>query len=423
MRKILIFISTVFLLNISVFAQWAPLIQQFDTLLYDTLQYYPFIYCYNWPDTAHYHDTTLCTKEEVDVLVAGYDYATWQSRSVHEFAVYQHTDVPLNVTGFAFAAINGNYAELKLYDSAMNVIISDTMLCWDQHAWYTTMDSSRWKILTLPGKTIRVHDVSPFTEKICLNILRFDAKKSVTVTDGFWIGITYYSDSEDRLYLNPRFVFERHDTPYDITNVRYRMLENGIWVDDTMEGSIPELFVLIEPECQSVEGLTVTEDTSGCIDVVWDSAAGQSQWQVFLHGPGVSLTDTVDACHWHYCVYDTSEVYTVTVSARCYKPHHNVWSEWCEPVTVGNTQHGSIDAAEAEQFTLSPNPAAGQVTVSASQGIKQIEVYDTRGAKIYSQTMATDRWTLTTEEWPAGQYIVTVETAAGTTSKVLSLVK
>ena len=204
---------------------------------------------------------------------------------------------------------------------------------------------------------------------------------------------------------------------------RVRNVVGGPWIYGE-QNSYPLLFPIIRRDCDTcptVQGLQVFRSSATQSFFRWQRGEGHRDWQLSYGPVGTAPDDgtIIDFSNPISSIIDFSPdtQYVAYVRARCLFARYE-YGPWSAPVYV-DLGSGSIDAAEAEQFTLSPNPAAGQVTVSASQGIKQIEVYDTRGAKIYSQTMATDRWTLTTEEWPAGQYIVTVETAAGTTSKVL----
>ena len=218
------------------------------------------------------------------------------------------------------------------------------------------------------------------------------------------------------------FLIEDHEAPYRINNVRFKIHDcyTGSWDEYTEDGKIPELFAIVAPECTEVEGVTVTE-TDGCVDVAWDSVEGQTQWQVFLQGPGVSQTDTVDVCHWHYCGYDTNAYYNVYVSSLCEGPQG--WSEWSDAVHFGNPQSQSIATVAGARFALSPNPTAGQVTVTAEEGLKHIEVYDARGALVYSAAAEGTTAVVETKAWPTGQYVVAVETCAGKGSRVLTVAR
>ncbi len=160
---------------------WAQFV--WDTVPSDTLQFSPMIYCYNCPDTSVYHDSIECTFYETNGSMTGNDYPTWYGHYLTEFALYQHTDRPLKVVGIAFSAVRGNYAELRLYDSVMNLIASDTMLSWE--CW--DMDPSRYDVFVLPGKTTTDMEF-PLTEKIELQLLYFsNINEGITLTGGFWI--------------------------------------------------------------------------------------------------------------------------------------------------------------------------------------------------------------------------------------------
>ena len=197
------------------------------------------------------------------------------------------------------------------------------------------------------------------------------------------------------------------------------------------------VFPIIEPRCTAPRCLHI--DNSDKPTAVWCGDTNADVFQISVvayptlpdNGTLVTTNDTSFALN---DLSLDSNAYCFYLRKMCtfkFRDGHTdtVWSDWSAPLVISGDTTGlgsgseGIDGAWAEQFTLSPNPASGQVTVSATQGIRTIEVYDARGTKIYSQSMATDRWTLTTDVWPAGQYMVTVETAAGTTSKVLSLVK
>ena len=83
----------------------------------------------------------------------------------------------------------------------------------------------------------------------------------------------------------------------------------------------------------------------------------------------------------------------------------------------------AVELAAGAQFALSPNPAAGQVTVTAEEGLKHIEVYDARGALVYSAASDGTTAVVETKAWPAGQYVVSVETLAGNGSRVLTVTR
>jgi len=66
-------------------------------------------------------------------------------------------------------------------------------------------------------------------------------------------------------------IFSRYDTLPD-----YPFLYKYGWDSgDTLDGELPEVFLIFEPECQAIENITVTADPNGCLHAVWDSLPWQ----------------------------------------------------------------------------------------------------------------------------------------------------
>lgn len=284
---------------------------------------------------------------------------------------------------------------------------------------WSNVDTSRFKFFTLPGSAPSRYN--PLTDKIILQFKYFKSLgKPVEVTGGFWIGICLPTNVEQ--YAYPHFVKEAHEAPYRINNVRTKTYDriNNVWVEDTLEGMIPELFAIVAPPCPEVTGLTAVMDSLGNVDVTWDSADRQIQWVVEMHGPGVSVMDTVSECHYHYQGLYPSMAYAVKVHARCLGPDNNIWSNWTSPVQFGNT---AIDAVEYEPLTvtLSPNPAKDNVTVAAEgyDDAVTVSVTSISGVELIRREKVTLPLTLDTKGLAAGVYMVRVSTAKGTATRRL----
>ncbi len=415
MRKIVFFIFALFAMFGMAQGQWNWLtVEDLEAMSInsDTLQISPRIYCYNWPDTSKYHDSMECNFVETTNLAEtmSINYIT----DAKEFALYQHTDVPLDVVGIAFRALEGG-AELLLYDSAMNMLASDTMTLND---WYY-MDSSKFEVFFLPGKS-NVTDRSPLSERILLYKIIFDENNPIQVNGDFWIGLKNLPRLGRQI---PLYIHENHEPPYRINNVRYRKLMDDGWTDSSTLGmgrSLPELFVIVKPQCHDVEGLTAVMDSLGNVDVTWDSAYNQTQYVVEMHGPGVAVMDTVSECHWHYPLLYPSMAYAVKVKARCFREKDNVWSNWTGTVQFGNT---AIDAVEYEPLTvtLTPNPTKDNVTVAA-EGYDEavtVSVTSISGVELIRCEKVTLPLTLDTKGLAAGVYMVRVLTAKGTATRRL----
>lgn len=395
------------------------IIAHYDSLQYDTLQTYPYLYVFNWPDTTKNHDGMACTLYD-DNNYCPPSFTNNAATGI--LAVYQHTDVPLTIYGIACTSMGG-WNKLYIYDSAMNIIINDTTGYTKPpyHSempgfWSNNVDTSRYKIFTVPGKRASVF--TPLTEKIVLYFKYFT--KPIEVTGSFWIGICTYNQL--CTYCKPYFVIEEHEEPYRINNVRTRIYDRGndVWAEDTLTGHIPELFAIVAPPCPEVTGLSAVMDSLGNVDVTWDSADRQIQWVVEMHGPGVSVMDTVSECRYHYPGLYPSMAYAVKVHARCLGPDNNIWSDWTSPVQFGNT---AIDAVEYEPLTvtMSPNPAKDNVTVAAEgyDDAVTVSVTSISGVEHIRREKVTLPLTLDTKGLAAGVYMVRVSTAKGTATRRL----
>ncbi len=389
----------------------------------DTLQTYPYLYFYNWPDTARYHDGELCTTSEEywyrdERLV---DYAP--NLTTGCFAVYQHTDEPLHVVGLAFGP-DVFPMKYTLYDSTRNEIISDTAWCqstnkpdfWNNYIW-DYVDTSRYKFFVLPGKMPSSHE--PLTEKTLLRFKYFDPEMNkVWVNGDFWIGLK--GNVAGVIQRCPFILYEDHEPPYRINDVRCAFIySDGTWIETTLEGGIPELFLIVAPECPDVEGLSAVMDSMGTVDVTWDSVDRQMQWVVEMHGPNVSVIDTVSTNHWHYTGLYPTMAYAVKVLARCTGPDNNVWSDWSGTMQFGNTE--AIDVANILMLNLSPNPAKGQVTLAA-EGCNEavtVSVVTTGGVEVLHRENATLPLTLDIKDLAAGLYLVRATTPRGTATRRL----
>lgn len=70
-----------------------------------------------------------------------------------------------------------------------------------------------------------------------------------------------------------------------------------------------------------------------------------------------------------------------------------------------------------------PNPASESAKIVSSFGLTHIEIYNSKGTKIYDQPATGYSTTINTSNWPAGIYIVRIYTPYGTATKRLTIVR
>ena len=182
------------------------------------------------------------------------------------------------------------------------------------------------------------------------------------------------------------------------------------WVDDTMERELPELFLIIQPECRRVEEVSVATDTAGCVTVEWDSIPWQDQWVVRLEGPSGTRYDTVDTTLFTYCGLNLNNHYEVSVLSRCFRPGGHNWANWSDAVTIGAN---AIQPTETTcgHITLSPNPTTGKVTVEA-EGVQEavsVTLHNTSGSEVLRKEGVLLPTTLDTKDLPSGVYLLRID--------------
>ena len=187
-------------------------------------------------------------------------------------------------------------------------------------------------------------------------------------------------------------------------------------------------FPILRPYCPRPEVPVVTVEGG---EALFGWAEGNPQYELSVARRGTdpdsgSIFATTDTTY-SLAGLDSGVWYTARVRAACDRYDSLWWSAWSLPTHfyLGSTNPDSLGIATAAgaRFALSPNPAAGQVTVTAEEGLRHVEVYDARGAVVYSAAADGTTAVVETKAWPAGQYVVSVETRAGKGSRVLTVAR
>jgi hypothetical protein len=92
-------------------------------------------------------------------------------------------------------------------------------------------------------------------------------------------------------------------------------------------------------------------------------------------------------------------------------------NETCEPLTVGITDPN----ATAGSFNLYPNPADDHVFITTSGDLKRVTVYNALGQLVMDEITTGKQYELSTTTYTIGVYMIRVETAAGVTTRTLTI--
>ena len=380
----------------------------------DTLLKYPYLYYYNWPESGFYFDSALCSLKEHAVDLS------WHHTPATETAIHQHTDMPLEVIGVAYHTNIENVGAnvISLYDSSMNVITRESASVYNfSYSWRT---DTLFHPVILPGMYQSynpLYGLFDCTNEIVLKYHFFN--KIVSVTGDFWLGFTH--EYAPMAYHNTPIylVFEDHEEPFHASDCRYKVLHDSVWYDDSIEHQVPEVFLIINPQCNYVDSMTVTTDANGCAYVWWDNVPLQSQWQVNITGWNLDYTETVDTNYWHYCGLIPNFTYEIKIKSRCNNLYSYSWSEWSPAIQFGHYTPQSLESPQDINVTIVPNPASDAVTVTADAALLTLELRDLLGRTVLTQHPSASSTTVDVSPLPAGTYILRLHTPQGVATKKL----
>ena len=385
----------------------------------DSLQTYPFLYLYNWEGVGVYHNDTLCTLATGGQLLGSSVNARWspQRNNIGGYALYQHCDSTIHAIGIACSPPFGRGYQpyrLTLYDSSMTLLKG---LITTRPYTQAERDSACY-LLALPGTNHwSFFSDYYFVDCMLLQYVFFD--DPIDLTGDFYIG--RHRAAIDTLFTVQYYVEEIHEPPYHIGRIPFKVYLESTkeWVDDTLEHELPELFLIIEPECHGAENISVATDSSGCVHVEWDTLRWQEQWVLRLDGPGGTRYDTVDTCSHTYCGLDLNRHYEFSIMSQCYLPggKHN-WSPWSAPATIGVVGIPEIETPNPT-IEIYPNPATEQVEDTSSLPMARIVATDALGHRLLDRPATGLKATLDVSRWPAGAYLLQVHTATGIASRKL----
>ncbi len=245
-----------------------------------------------------------------------------------------------------------------------------------------------------------------------------------------------YSEGQFGLFeVNYNYIQSGHGAPPEIRNVHYYQEIGTLFCG----GIFP---IIVPPdtdsfECPRVENFRQTGYVDGHPKFGWDAQAGQGPFQI-AYGPADQPVDShrvASAMRQPYVLPDGGLDSTVLYVARCRgRCHHTCplhdtifWSEWSDAVEfwTGSRRPGSegiVSPDDAVAFTLSPNPARDEVTLtlgSAAASPCVVVLRDEQGRELLRQRMEGGEVTLSTRGLPAGLYLTTLESPQGSSTQKL----
>lgn len=377
---------------------------------FDSLQNYPFLYKYGWDSVGVENDGIMCfVAESLD----NHNYGK-------EVVFLQHTDTPLRAVGIA----SGYQVSHTIYTNHLTIYGADLKTKIGElyrgggfsNNWGTWQSDTHYHRIVIPGKTTPHPNSSPWTEMV-LKYEFFD--EPVEVNGDFYIGISRLYNSTEVSAPQITVLYELHEAPYHIGKTVCKYRHDSEWMDgDTLDGELPEVFLIIEPECQAVENITVTADSNGCLHAVWDSLPWQDLWVARLEGPSGVQYDTLDTTAHTYCDLAPDGHYSLSIQARCYRPGGHNWAQWSPSVSLGRAGIPFVTGTHARLESF-PNPASKSLTVEGEDG--RLQMLDLEGREVMACYLRGRRTTIDVSALPRGVYLLRLVSSEGTATRKVVL--
>ena len=439
---------------------------------------YPY-YFYNYYDNCWDHDTmhdnmicytgvvfSVSTASQqpcnplaiIDTMAPSYGGCNpWYPKYYNEIAVGFIPDSALRVIGFAYARIEYGEEMQEGFSQGTSQWVTDSVICSDATCNFNVYDRDMQLLQTKTVPNCDVHParIIPIGKQLMnvwiprppsfLPIYEVFFDQPLVITDTFYMSKTMmYNDSiicsdvtemceRHCISENPRTpAFDsvcKHRMPIEIRRFRNNIV-NGEWGRPENENwYMATIFPIVEyprDSCPQVRGLQFIKSGARKAFFRWNQGVNHHDWQL-SYGPEGTIPEdgTILECNGRQSgliEFDPDSHYVVYVRARC-RFARDEYGPWSDPLNFCLNGNG-IDEADAAGLTLSPNPTADKVTLGCSTGIRQVTVFNAAGVQVHTESIGSGTSaTIDTKGWPAGQYVVTVETTAGTASRVLTVAR
>ena len=261
----------------------------------------------------------------------------------------------------------------------------------------------------------------------------------VSVIDTFLIGVSFpYVDSLALLYCDwsevygttvyPMWEYYNYilpETPLDKVNFCSDQIPVSV---NRWGGFFPILTPQDTTRCYPVREVSMFTATDTSITLTW-RADNATQWEVeYAEADGMTAY-TVTTTTPRVTLTGLRPTTTYLAHVRAWCARDSEYGEWSPFVELQTTAHQPDDTTQGPDtvsvdvvglFTrLAPNPATGLVTVQSSYSLNHVAVYDVQGHLVLEQKASGTAATFDVGALPKGVYVVSIRTAAGTTTKRL----
>ena len=353
-----------------------------------------------------------------------------------------YTDRPLKVKGVAI--VSTGFFDVCTIDTVPDRIIPEYVQLYDAlPTGCTLLAEKQWS----PSNLTHLMEIRCDNITLTANTYEAEFDSVFELTDSFYVGTTMYCNIH---YVLGTYPNERHYYPYRIfqiasikndgsktanpslykyrcTKMDYNSFDTTHWyyIDD--KHSWPMIFPVIDTTrtCFPASELTATPLENASAALTWSSASSPQAWDIaYGHtgcSPSARSSQRVATPYVTLSNLDTNTWYTAYVRAVCDIGDYSYWSDSVTFYIPGSNDTSLVDVGIVEQLThLMPNPAAQQLTIASSFGVRLVELYALDGKLLDKIPLdGSPVHYLDVSAYPAGSYIVRITTSQGPIAKKL----
>lgn len=334
-----------------------------------------------------------------------------------------------------------------LLDATAGGPVELARVCWTDD--YMT-HPKRYMELPMRGGAASCDQMQDLTAIVSLREYYFDS--AITVTDSFYLGCATpdpivtdfngFSYIASHMWAHCTYAASTSDTPEPsikpcATDVPEFVYYDSSRLDNQWHYYTHKRFLLVFPIIE-VDTFCVTpgepyvasRDSLMMVRVEWTDNSNLS-WEVSRTAPGGDpdngLITPTTSPYIEYTDIDNDSAYHVYVRGYCETGIWSGWSDWSTPCLIDSiptppTPPVGIDEIPNSQFSISPNPARGIVTLKCAESMQgTVEIIDMQGKSWCRKAFAGHLTELGVSALPTGAYLVRITTSKGTATKKLSI--
>ena len=260
--------------------------------------------------------------------------------------------------------------------------------------------------------------------------------KPVSVADTFFIGVRFpiaynfaawYANWAETFLSSENYLAEYYNNIAEdsIAYLCSHHKRGVVW--KRWGGFFPILTPQDTTRCYPVREVSMFTATDTSITLTW-RADNATQWEVeYAEADGMTVY-TVTTTTPRATLMGLRPTTTYVAHVRAWCTRDSEYGEWSSFIELNTTAHQPDTTQEPDTvsidvvglFTrLMPNPASGMVTVQSTYRLSHVAVYDVQGHLVLEQKAVGNAATFDVGRLPKGVYVVSVRTAAGTTTRRL----